>query len=154
MNGRKRHIVVDTQGLLLFVMVAPASVHDGRAGHEVLFRLRLMHPQLTVVWADSAYGGTLITWAKGMLRLTVRTVSRPAGTAGFVLLPRRWVAAERTLAWMMHARRLVRDYERLPQRAEAMVPLAAITLMTRRLTCVPVHPDAAAPWTAPTLQTV
>ncbi|GLF95196.1 IS5 family transposase [Streptomyces yaizuensis] len=143
-NGRKRHIVVDTQGLLLFVMITPASVHDGRAGREVLFRLRLMHPQRTVVWADPAYGGTRITWARTMLRLTVRTVSRPAGTNGFILLPRRWVA-ERTLAWMMHARPLVRDYERLPQHAEAMVTLAALTLMTRRLTRAPIHPNAAAP---------
>lgn len=75
-----------------------------------------MHPEITIVWADRAYAGQLVTWAKTHLNLTIKPVSRPKDTSGFVVLPRRWVV-ERSLAWMMHARRHARD----------------ITLMTRRL---------------------
>ncbi|MDT0347523.1 IS5 family transposase [Streptomyces litchfieldiae] len=132
-NGRKRHLVVDTKGLPLLVMVTPADMTDRDAAKEVLFRLRLMHPEITIVWADSAYAGTLVTWAKTFLDLTIKTVSRPKDATGFVVLPRRWVV-ERSLAWIMHARRHARDYERLPQHAESLITWAAITLMTRRLT--------------------
>lgn len=76
-NGRKRHLVVDTKGLPLFVMVTPADMTDRNAAKEVLFRLRLMHPEITIVWADSAYAGKLVTWAKTYLNLTIKTVSRP-----------------------------------------------------------------------------
>ncbi|GHC73076.1 hypothetical protein GCM10010507_60410 [Streptomyces cinnamoneus] len=105
----------------------------GKAAREVLFRLRLMHPELTVVWADSAYAGGLVDWARSFLKLTVKTVGRPKNTPGFVILPRRWVV-ERSIAWIMQARRNARDYERLPQHSEALITWAAITLMTRRLT--------------------
>ncbi|WP_417851941.1 transposase [Streptomyces lutosisoli] len=77
--GRKRHIVVDLKGLLLFVMVTPADTHEAVAAKEVLLRLRLMHPQIAVVWADSIYGGTLVDWAKSFLNLTVKTVTRSEG---------------------------------------------------------------------------
>lgn len=131
-NGRKRHMVVDTRGLPLLVMVTPADLSDRDAAKEVLFRLRLMHPEITIVWADSAYAGKLVTWGKQHLGLTIKTVSRPKDSSGFVVLPRRWVV-ERTLAWMMHARRHARDYERLVQHSETLITWAAITLMTRRL---------------------
>ena len=149
--GRKRHIVVDTKGLLLFVMVRPADTHDAVAAKEVLLRLRLMHPQITVVWADSIYGGTLVDWAKSLLNLTIKTVSRPEGAKGFVLLPRRWVV-ERSLAWWLHARRNARDYETRPEHSEAMLTLAAITLMTRRLTRQTAYPTSAAPRPEGTVQ--
>jgi transposase len=132
-NGRKRHMVVDTKGLPLFVMVTPASVTDRDAAKEVLFRLRLMHPEITIVWADSAYAGQLVTWAKKYLNLTVKTVNRPKDAKGFVVLPRRWVV-ERTHAWVMHARRHARDYERLVQHSESLITWATITVMTRRIT--------------------
>lgn len=132
-NGRKRHLVVDTRGLPLLVMVTPADLADRDAAKEVLFRLRLMHPEITIVWADSAYAGKLVTWAKKHLNLTIKTISRPKDTTGFVVLPRRWVV-ERSLAWIMHARRHARDYERLVQHSETLITWAAITLMTRRLT--------------------
>lgn len=131
-NGRKRHIVVDTRGLPLLVMVTPADLTDRDAAKEVLFRLRLMHPEITIVWADSAYAGELVKWAKKYLNLTIKTVRRPPDTSGFVVLPRRWVV-ERSFAWIMHARRHARDYERLPQHSEALITWAAITVMTRRL---------------------
>ncbi|WP_311033386.1 IS5 family transposase [Streptomyces luomodiensis] len=131
-NGRKRHLVVDTRGLPLLVMVTPADLHDSAAAKEVLFRLRLMHPEITIVWADSAYAGKLVTWAKRHLNLTIKPVSRPKDASGFVVLPRRSVV-ERSLAWMMHARRHARDYERLVQHSETLITWAAITLMSRRL---------------------
>ena len=114
-------------------MVTPASLTDRDAAKELLFHLRLMHPEITIVWADSAYAGKLVTWAKKYLNLTIKTVSRPKDASGFIVLPRRWVV-ERTWAWMMHARRHTRDYERLVQHSETLITWAAITLMTRRLT--------------------
>ncbi|WP_323177900.1 IS5 family transposase [Streptomyces sp. NBC_00083] len=151
--GRKRHVVVDLKGLPVFLMVTRADVHDSVAAREVLFRLRLMHPEITIVWADLAYAGTLIDWAKVYLHLTIKTVSRPKGAKGCVLLPRRWVV-ERSMAWLLHARRNVRDYETLPGHSETMLTLAAITLMTRRLTRPAVHPDAARPRPAQTVRAV
>lgn len=79
-----------------------------------------------------AYAGKLVDWAKQHLNLAVKPVSRPKDASGFVVLPRRWVV-ERSLAWMMHARRHARDYERLIQHSETLITWAAITLMTRRL---------------------
>lgn len=122
----------DSRGLPLMVMVTPADLHDSAAAKEVLFRLRLMHPEITLVWADRAYAGKLVTWAKCHLNLTIKTVSRPKDTTGLIVLPRRWVV-ERSLAWMMNARRHARDYERLVQHSETLITWAAITLMTRRL---------------------
>ncbi|MFJ4188164.1 IS5 family transposase [Kitasatospora sp. NPDC089509] len=132
-NGRKRHLVVDTKGLPLFVMVTPADMTDRDAAKGGLFRLRLMHPEITIVWADSAYAGQLVGWARKYLNLTVKTVSRPKDAKGFVVLPRRWVV-ERSQAWVMHARRHARDYERLVQHSESLITWAAVTLMTRRIT--------------------
>ena len=92
-----------------------------------------MHPEITIVWADSAYAGKLVTWVKKYLNLTIKTVSRPRDSSGFIVLPRRWVV-ERTWSWMMRARRHARDYERLVQHSETLITWAAITLMTRRIT--------------------
>ncbi|MFC6879618.1 MULTISPECIES: IS5 family transposase [Actinomadura] len=99
-NGRKRHVAVDTQCLPLLVMVTPAD----RPDRDLLARLRILHPQLALAWADSAYAGTLIAWADRFLHLTLKTVRRPIGQKGFVVLPRRWIV-ERTLGWFMRARR-------------------------------------------------
>ncbi|MGW7441721.1 IS5 family transposase [Streptomyces sp. NPDC054849] len=131
-NGRKRHIVVDTKGMPVMIMVTPADMTDRDAARELLWRLRLTQPQITQVWADSAYAGQLVDWARDFLKITLRTVSRPKGTKGFVVLPRRW-RVERTIGWIMNARRNARDYERLPQNSEAHLNWSLITLMTRRI---------------------
>ncbi|MFF3160212.1 transposase, partial [Streptomyces sp. NPDC057910] len=120
-------------GLPVMITVTPADVTDRDAAREVLWRLRLMQPQITQIWADSAYAGQLVNWSKDFLDMTLKTVSRPRGAKGFVVLPRRW-KVERTLGWIMNARRNVRDYERLPQHSEAHITWALVTLMTRRLT--------------------
>lgn len=126
------HLVIDTRGLPLMVMVPPADLHDS-AAREVLFRLRLTHPEITIVWVVSVCAGKLVTWEEEHLNLTIKTVSRPKNTSGWVLLPRRWVV-ERSLAWMINARRHARDYERLSQHSETLITCAAITEMTRRIT--------------------
>ncbi|WP_322975484.1 transposase [Streptomyces sp. NBC_00162] len=131
-NGRKRHLVVDTKGLPLFVMVTPADMTDRDAAKEVLFRLRLRHPEITIVWADSAYAGQLVGGEE--VPEPDAEDSQPAEErVGFVVLPRRWVV-ERTLAWVMHARRHARDYERLIQHSKSLITWAAITLLPRRIT--------------------
>ncbi|MEU9256339.1 IS5 family transposase [Streptomyces sp. NPDC048270] len=86
-NGRKRHIAVDTLGLPVMITVTPADMTDRDAARELLWRLRLMQPQITQVWADSAYAGQLITWADTFLKMTLKTVSRPRNAKGFVVLP-------------------------------------------------------------------
>lgn len=135
---------MDLKGLPLFVMVTPVDLHDSVVAREALFRLRLMYPEISIVWADVAYAGTLVDWAKSFLHLTIKTVSRPKGAKGFVVLPRRWVV-ERSLAWLLHARRDVRDYETRPEHSETMLTLAVITLMPRSLARHPVYPKAAKP---------
>lgn len=130
-NGRKRHIVVDTLGLLLTVMVTAASVTDREAGGTLLARLRERHFRLTLVWADGGYTGQLVDFAAKMLRLALTVVKRNADTSGFVVLPRRWV--ERTFGWLMRSRRLARDYETLTDTAEAMMLWSMTMVMSRRL---------------------
>ncbi|MEU7206714.1 transposase [Streptomyces sp. NPDC045470] len=105
---------------------------DRDAAREVLWHLRLPHPQFTHVWAGSGYGGRLVEWAEGFLDLTLETVSRPKGAKGSVILPLRW-CVEPTFGWVMKARRDVRAYERLPQVSEAHLTWSLVTLMSRRI---------------------
>ncbi|GGV74278.1 DDE transposase [Streptomyces longisporoflavus] len=131
-GGRKRHITVDSTGMLLVVLVTGADVQDRDAGLPLLEQLRRHHHKITLVWADGAYAGRLVDSARDHLALTLTVVRRPAASTGFTVLPRRW-CVERTLAWLMHRRRLVRDYERLPATSEAMMLWSMTMLMGRRL---------------------
>lgn len=131
-NGTKRHIVVDTIGLLLAVVVGPASVWDRDGARFVLLRACYRMPSLVHIFADGGYAGRLVAWARDRLRLTIEVVRKPADQVGFAVLPRRWVV-ERTFPWLMRWRRLVRDYERLTESHEAMVKWAMIGLMLNRL---------------------
>ncbi|HWB70694.1 MAG TPA: IS5 family transposase [Egibacteraceae bacterium] len=135
-NGRKRHVVVDTLGLLLVVIVTAANVQDRDGGMQVLRRLRFAMPSVATVFADGGYAGRLVVYAHQVLRVTIELVRKPAGQQGFAALPRRWVV-ERTLAWIVRCRRLDHDYERLPATAEAMTKWAMIGIMTRRLAPLP-----------------
>jgi transposase len=132
-NGRKRHIAVDTLGLLVCVLVTAASVQDRTAARDLLTRLRGVCPTIRHLWADSGYTGTLLAWARSLFDLTIEIVAKLAGQTTFVVLPRRWVV-ERSLAWITGHRRCVRDYERLPQHHEAMVRWTMIRITSRRLT--------------------
>jgi transposase len=131
-NGRKRHIVVDTLGLLLFVLVTAASVQDRDGAKPVLEHLATWCRRVRLVWADGGYAGTLVTWAKTSRNLVLQIVKRSDDAVGFQVLPRRWVV-ERTLAWIVRHRRCARDYERLPAHHEAMVRWSMIRITSRRL---------------------
>jgi transposase len=131
-NGRKRHIAVDTLGLLLVVIVTAACVQDNDAGRDLLEHLRAEHRRIALVWADSGYAGWLVTFATTVLALTLTIVKRTDTGKGFVVVPRRWVV-ERSLSWTTRARRLARDYEGRLDRAEAMMWWAASIPATRRL---------------------
>jgi putative transposase len=130
-NGRKRHIAVDTAGLILAVVVTAASVQDRDAAKPLLWNLARACTRIRLAWADAGYAGKLTSWSAATLKITVEIVrKRDAHT--FEILPRRWVV-ERTLAWITSHRRCARDYERLPASHEAMVLWAMIALMTQRL---------------------
>lgn len=132
-NGTKRHIAVDTLGLLLVVFVTAADTQDHHAAFFLLQRLRMLHSRITLVWADSGYEyRKLLAGARTVLRLTVQIVTRSDDVKGFKVLPRRWVV-ERSLSWICQRRRCVRDYERRADNHETMVTISMIMLMNRRL---------------------
>ena len=131
-NGRKRHIAVDTGGLLLAVVVTIAGIQDRDAAHRLLTALTSRFSTFSLVWADGGYAGRLVIWAKKVLSLTVEVVKRTDDVKGFKVLPRRWVV-ERTFAWISKFRRCVRDYETLPTHHETMVHISMIMTMSRRL---------------------
>jgi putative transposase len=133
-KGRKRHIWVDSTGLMLAVLVTAADVHDSRAACD-LFHLRLWDelPRLEVVYTDTHYTARYLDEEVFDLAPFRRVVvSRPEGAEGFVKLPQRWVV-ERTFAWLLRSRRLSKDYERSPESSEAMVRVSMVHLMLRRL---------------------
>lgn len=137
-KGRKRHVWVDSLGLLLAVLVTAANVQDGRAACELFHRRPWDElPRLDVAYADSQYRTECLreeVFDYAPFRRHV--VGRPDGGEGWVKLPQRWVV-ERTFAWLGRSRRLSKDYERLPASSEAMVKVSMIHLMLRRLRPVP-----------------
>jgi transposase len=132
-KGRKRHIVTDTEGLLLDVRVHPANVQDVHGAVPLLRSARRRHPGLRHIFADRVYRGDQLRAAiAGAGPWTIEIVERPKGVKGFQLLPRRWVV-ERTFAWHGRCRRLAKDFEATIESATAWVLLAHIRLLTRRL---------------------
>lgn len=138
--GRKRHIVVDTLGLLLVVGITAASVQDRDGARQVLQAWfdRVKHSKfsrwcrLKLIWADGGYRGELIAWVKHTLGWTLEIVEKLGDQVGFPVLPKRWIV-ERTFAWLNRYRRLSKDYERLPATGEALIYVAMIRLMLKRL---------------------
>lgn len=136
-NGRKRHLMVDTLGLLLCVVVHVASIQD-RDGAKLIFdSCRQQCPTVKLVWADGGYAGKLVNWTRENCPWTLEIVKRSPTAEGFQLLPRRWVV-ERTISWINNSRRLAKDYEVWPETSEAMIHVAMIDVMLRRLTAKPV----------------
>jgi putative transposase len=135
-KGRKRHVAVDTLGLLLGVIVHAADIQDADSAWNLLKKVKQLYCWLKVVFADSIYNRVAVLLACFLLGLTLIIVRRMAGTTGFVVIPRRWIV-ERTLGWLSRWRRLSKDYEELPEVSEAMVTLAMIRLMLHRLS----HPN-------------
>lgn len=147
LSGRKRHVLVDTLGLVLGVMVHPADLQDRAIAPWLLRHLQPSLPRLTLIWADSAYLGPLQTWVWETLGWRLQVVGRPGGgrgrwlpadqeppprPSGFQPAPHRWTV-ERTFAWIGRNRRMSRDYEFLAASSEAWVYLSMIRLMLKRL---------------------
>ena len=134
-NGRKRHVLVDALGLLLVVIVHAAKIQDREGAKLVLASLKTNFKRLRLIWADGNYSGKLIEWVRAVRKwgkVKLEIVERREGARGFEVLPRRWVV-ERTFGWLMKCRRLSKDYEQLTQTSEAMIRVAMIGLMVRRL---------------------
>jgi putative transposase len=139
--GRKRHIIVDTLGLLLLVLVHRASIQDGQGAKLLLAKLfaLIKHSvynrwcRFKLIWADGAYEN-IIVWVKQQFGWQLEVVRRPPDAKGFQILPRRWVV-ERTFGWFGRYRRLGRDYEHQTLSSESMVYLASIHRMLRLLSC-------------------
>jgi len=132
-KGRKRHILVDTLGLLIAVVVTSAKVQDYHGAKPVLEEVKGRCPRLKVVWVDGIYEKQwLIDWARVECGWELQVIKRTDKEEGFKVLPKRWVV-ERTFAWLGRYRRLSKDYERLPETSEAMIQMAMIHIMLRRL---------------------
>ena len=129
-------MTVDTLGLVLRVLVTSANVGEREGGKKVLNRVKQSGKQvcrLTTIWADGGFDGEqFMQWVVDFCRWIVQVVLRPEQTKGFVLLKKRWVV-ERTFGWLMGCRRLVRDYELLPETSETFIYLAMIRIMVKRL---------------------
>jgi putative transposase len=139
--GRKRHVIVDSLGLLLAVAVTSAALDDGTSASQVLGKLDpRAYPRLRVIWADQKYHNhALQDWLREQKApYRVAVVSRPEGERGFVKLPKRWVV-ERSLAWLGRYRRLSKDYEYETDLSETWIQVSAIHHMLRRF-----KPDASA----------
>lgn len=131
-KGRKRHVVTDTMGLILAVLVHSAGIHDSQRLPHVLQKLVGKVPRLKVIFADQGYKGTpdgLLWRCFGWL---LQLVKREEGQQGFAVVEKRWVV-ERTFSWLGGSRRLSKDYEHLPKVSEAMVQISAIRLMIPRV---------------------
>ena len=134
-QGRKRHILVDTLGMILLVMVTPANVQDREAACSLLAQLAHNFCRLRCIWADGGYTGRLIEWLRQLRtrrRIQLQIVKR-SQKHGFRVLPKRWIV-ERTFAWFLNYRRLRCDYERNIPHSETMIHIAMIALMLKRLT--------------------
>lgn len=132
MNGRKRHILTDTLGLLLAVVVHAADIQDRDGAKLVLKRAKVWFLKLKIIWADGGYAGKLVKWAKRYCKWTIDIVKRSDVAKGFILLPKRWIV-ERTFSWFGRYRRLSKDYEFRTDTSETMLYIAMIHIMVRRL---------------------
>jgi len=132
-KGRKRHLLVDTLGLLLLVVVTAASASDQAGARKVLQKLGGIGKKLRKVWVDGTYrGAEWMAWVKQQYHIALESVTRAEGQKEFSVLPHRWVV-ERTFAWLNQCRRLSKDYEELPSTSETFVYVAMTRLMLKRL---------------------
>jgi len=132
-KGRKRHIIVDTLGMIQSVAIHSAGIQDQHGALNVIDQLRESSRSLKVLFGDTAYGRNGLPDAiKRKLGWAVQTILKPVGLKGFVVLPKRWVV-ERSFAWINRSRRHSKDYERNPKTSEALIYLSMIHLMLKRL---------------------
>ena len=134
-GGRKRHLLVDTLGMILGVCVTSASVQDRDGAVTLLSGLYLLFGRLQIIWADSGYAGALVEWVKGLRpfgKLHLDIVRRSDDAKGFQLVRKRWIV-ERTFSWLCKSRRLSRDYEQRVDHAESHIYVCMCRLMLKRL---------------------
>jgi len=131
-KGRKRHIVTDTQGLLLAVKVHAANVHDSKAGFEVVEQLKWRFGRMKIIYADGGYRGELVDNVRTKLGYDMKITLRSDKSSAFKPLPKRWIV-ERSFAWLESFRRLAKDFERTCCAAENMIYLAFIALIINKL---------------------
>jgi putative transposase len=131
-NGRKRHILVDTIGMILMVVVHVGSIQDRDGAKLVFERAKTFFPSLKLIWADGGYAGQLINWVALTCNWLLEIVKRSDDIAGFYVLPRRWVV-ERTFGWFAKYRRLSKDYEYHTQTSEAVIYACMSHIMLRRI---------------------
>ena len=131
-KGRKRHIIVDTLGLLIAVVVHAANEHDSKSAHKVIISLKERFSRLIKIIADGGYSGELIENTKISFGLILEVILRKDDSPKFQVIPKRWVV-ERTFAWFESYRRLSKDFEFLTDTSETMIRLAMIKLMLNRL---------------------
>ena len=135
LTGRKRHLLVDTLGLVLAAVVHPADVQDRDGAKLVLSKLESMYGWIRLIWADGGYAGKLIDWVAELNRyrkIRLEIVKRSDKAKGFEVLPKRWIV-ERTFGWLSVCRRFSKDYETRTDSSEAMIYIAMISLMTKRI---------------------
>lgn len=133
--GRKRHVLVDSLGMILAVLITPASVQDREGAADLLGLLAHTFSRIKLIWADSAYAGKLIQWIHGLrrhTRITLEIVRRSDQQQGFQVQRKRWIV-ERTFGWLTRYRRLRCDYEEHMESSAAMIHIAMISLMLKRL---------------------
>ena len=130
-KGRKRHLAVDTLGLIIAVVVHCAGLQDRDGAKLVCEKLQGRFPRLKLIWADGAYTA-VVGWVAAFAGWVLEIVKHSVPVHTFVVLPRRWVV-ERTFAWLMKFRRLSRDYEETSRSSEAWIRIAMIHIMARRL---------------------
>lgn len=131
-KGRKRHILVDSLGLILEIKVHSAGIQDRDGAKLLLEHITGKYPELVLIWADGGYRGTLIEWVENTIGVRLEIIKRNDNVKGFKLLPKRWVV-ERTLGWIGRNRRLSKDYERYCKTEESWIYLGMISLMMNRL---------------------
>lgn len=131
-KGRKRHLLVDSEGLLLKVVVHSAGIQDPAGARAVLGSVVQDCPRLERIWADEIYKGPLVRWTWYCMGWVLEIVKRPPAVKGFKVLSKRWVV-ERTFAWLGRYRRLSKDYEELVRSSEAWIYMAMTCLMLKRL---------------------
>jgi putative transposase len=137
-KGRKRHVAVDTLGLVLTLLITSAAVQDRDAAKTLVGSLVKTFGRLQIIWADGGYLGALVQWVKALRpfgRLRLEIVRRSDQARGFKILPKRWIV-ERTFGWLSKSRRLCRDYEVRLDHSEAMIRICMIRLMIKRLASI------------------
>ena len=131
-NGRKRHIITDTLGFLMAIVIHDANINDREGAKLLIGQLRGKYPRLLKIMADQGYTGELLEWVTKSFGWILEIVSRVVGIAGFNVLPKRWIV-ERTFGWFNFQRRLAKDYELLPCCSEAMIRLSMIRIMLNKI---------------------